>query len=227
MSVLNDIEDNIRQLTEGWQEHIDYKIRIHTEGCGTRECDCPIELRGKTIRHHSLLRQLRDYAEDGDPGPQDDNGSVGNHNKSTSRPPGRVQGFHLLDEITVEAIYLFDRILCEMGLDRTRALRTGLDSILFAMRQDLRDHQDDYPHLLDEAREGTRDWVRRARQLLAHDERPEPLPGMVCGGCGGGLKLRKTPQPAVRCVGSLAAGPCGVEYPHTEWLALYEQQVSG
>lgn len=223
MSVHDEIAANVKQLVHGWYERIEYKIRVHDAECADdiAECDCPTEQRVKRVAHAGLLAQLKDYAENGDPGPRD-GAERGSPNKGGSRPPGPMQGFNLLDEITCEAAMLADTALTDTRGDRSYALRP-VGRILDMLVMMARDLGDEHAELLAAIRHETREWVRRARRVLAHDEQAALLPQTVCGGCGGALVLGGGPGAAVRCIGGQDRTSCGVEYKRGDWLALYEQ----
>lgn len=223
------IEENIKQLTTGWQEKIEYDkpVKYHQGGCadGTG-CACPVvnEKRSKYIRHKPLLEQLREYARHVDLGaePQAERGSP---NKSGSKPPASMAGFHALDEIHIEAYSLTDRVMRESGRSKTfgvdyKKLAAMLDQLPYQCRQIVTD----YPHLVGDILAATGKWVDMAKRVLGFKTSEVMFRDTVCGECGGALLVGRDPNKTdVRCGGTPSTPSCGTKYPMSQWLELYEK----
>ncbi|MFF7774941.1 hypothetical protein ACFZCG_10965 [Streptomyces tanashiensis] len=105
--------ENCKVLGAGWKERIDYTLPVVYHNLGTcsrannrkPRCDCPVrpEERTKYITRESLLEQLRPYQQNRDTGrnPKSERGAP--RVKTPGRPPGNLDGFFTLDEITCDA----------------------------------------------------------------------------------------------------------------------------
>lgn len=208
---MREIEHDVVLLKEGWDERIEFRVCVGGE----------FEIRVNTVRMAGLLDQLRNYSRDGDPGPAS-GAQRGSPNKAGSRPPGRVGGFVLLDEITCEAAYWLDRILTVTGQDRTQGLK-AMPGLLDAIVLECQRIEDTNPGLVADVACVTREWVRRARFLLAHEPGTAMFAGTVCGDCGGALAVSRDAASAtsVRCIGGPAVAGCGRRYERGQWLDLY------
>lgn len=209
--MLHEIEHNVSLLRDGWDERVEYRVRINGE----------FEDRANTVRMAGLLAQLKTYADDGDPGPA--NGAQrGSPNRGGSRPPGAVGGFLLLDEITGEINSWADRLLSETGEDRTLALGS-VGEVLAQIVYECQRLEETHPGLVKDVADATRQWVIRARRLLAHDQGQVLFQGSSCGDCGGALAVAReaATATAVRCVGDGFGGGCGMRYERDQWMDLY------
>lgn len=228
MSTLDNINTNLCHLVKGWDESIDYRVKIwlHHEWCANREpgvvveCECPtvFENRAKTINHDGYLTQLRNFAEEGDSGPASTAERMP-PNKPGSRPPGRMQGFNLLDEITSEAYSLADRVMAEIGMDATYVL-VDLNNLLARLAIEARKREETIPTITRDIRDAFRKWVRDARKVLSYDLPEQMLADTVCGECGGGLAASTG---SVRCAGTPASAPCGTVYDKHTWVSLLQE----
>lgn len=208
MSLVRDIERNVILLRDGWEEKVEHRVRVNGH----------LEARANTVRMAGLLDQLREYAIDGDPGP-DNRAQRGSPNKAGSRPPGRVGGFILLDEINSEAEYWAERLLRETGRELSVMPAPAHLGVLL---DECRRLEETHPGLVGDVAAATREWVRKARKLLAHDDGQVMFAGTVCGDCGGGLAVQReaATATAVRCVGGPEAQGCGARYEREQWLEL-------
>ncbi|OII61192.1 hypothetical protein BJP40_06600 [Streptomyces sp. CC53] len=205
---MREIERNVAALKDGYDERIEYRIRVNGD----------FEERANTVRMAGLLEQLRKVAIEGGRSPA---GRAARRppNKPGSQPPGRTDGLTLLDEITGEVYYWVDRVLMESGRDRTLGL-SPMPALLDALVAETRLLEDTHPALVADIADATRTWVRRARRLLGHDESYVMLEERVCGECGGALAVARDASTAVRCVGSPDGGGCGARYERDTWLGL-------
>ncbi|MGW2206772.1 DUF7341 domain-containing protein [Streptomyces sp. NPDC001774] len=207
---LRDIENNIADLTKAKTEKIEYKVRINGE----------YEDRANTIPTASLYAQLKNFAQHAPNTPKAERTPP---NKPSSRPPGNMAGFLLLDEIASEAAYWTDRALIESGRDRENALNP-MPNLLHVLTRELRHIEDAHPDVIDQVTTVTRGWVKRARHLLGHEQPQTMLTDHVCGECGGGLIVATDASTAVRCIGTPDTPSCGTTYTQDMWLQLLDAQ---
>jgi hypothetical protein len=235
-AVLDRIEDNCQLLWDGYYEHIEYSVEVcyHRGDCKHRgttapkgDCEnCPVvnEKRSAQKKRPGLLQQLQEFKEHKDTDRELKAERGAPRIKVAGRPPGDMGGFFLLDEITCEATALVDRVLEEVGRDRTWATQSIL-SLLRGLPLQVSyfvESRPDQARLIDKA---CQKWVDSARSTLKISTRDTIFDSVVCGNCGGALS---TPagnrgDSDVRCIGTPTAPPCGETYPPGEWLALYER----
>lgn len=208
------IEENVDLLTKGWREKVEYTKPVDYGDQGIIK-----EWRVKHVWRPGLIEQLQEYAKFADTGaePKAERGVPG---KQKSRPPANMAGFHLLDEITVEAYTLADRISQEGGRSSsisTWALRDVLNTLPYQCRQiGEGDLADDIAH-------SVHTWVDKAQRVLGLKTSESMFADTVCGDCGGGLAVGRDPRRTdVRCCGTPSAPPCGKRYGPADWLKLYE-----
>jgi ribosomal protein S27E len=199
--------ESIRQLTQSWQEHIEYGVMINQHP----------ERRGRTITHPSLLDQLDAASKIR---------AAGQRGGGSSRPgprmPGNAAALLLASEIRGEAVALHDELHLvrfepeERPLPRhrhTKELVAGLSVLCHAEPCDE----------VEEVAKAARSWVHRARLLLGHDAPTSALRDTVCGECGGALVVAADASTAVRCAGTPDVPPCGVRYERHDWIRLAEE----
>lgn len=230
--ILLRIQKNCDLLSRGYPEKAEYRVMVsyHQTGCDNRGCSCPQveEARTRTITRPSLLQQLREFAahKDTDRNPKAERGAP--RIKVAGRPPGDMAGFLTLDEIECDIPRVVDRVLEEVGRDRTWAAVSVLQ-ILYGLAGQVGHFIESHPDQAKEIDKAAAGWVRSAKRALRVDAQDAMFEGVVCGNCGGGLA---TPwgnrgEAEVRCVGGLDEGPCGESYPMTEWINLASARVRG
>jgi len=213
MTDIKKIEENIDLLIKGWREKVEYYKPVDYGDQGIIK-----EKRVKHVRRPGLIEQLAQYAKHADTGaePKSERGVPG---KQKSRPPANMAGFHLLDEITVEANTLIDRVVREAGRSAdigTLPLRDTLATLPYQCRQII----DSHPPLVDDIAHAVHTWVDRAQRVLGLKTSEAMFADTVCD-CGGALAVgRDVMRTDVRCAGSPSAPSCGKRYGPADWLRL-------
>lgn len=221
--------ENVDLLIAGWQERIQFKVPVayHRAHCDrdvlSSECDCPVvhEKRTRTLKRAGLIEQLREFQQNKD---------VNREPKSERNPPRvkkpklmpELNGFLVLDEIVCDVFMTCDRIMEEVGRDRTIASQP-VEQVLSSMVYQLPHFAESRP---DQARlfaQATGKWVAAAKRALNVTVSDAQFGDTVCGNCGGGLAVAWDNNSDVRCVGTPQEPPCGETYPMSEWVALYEK----
>lgn len=234
--ILDRIEDNCQLLWDGYTERVDYVVEVayHRGACQYHgkstlpkdDCECPVvsEKRTRQIKRKGLLHQLQEFKENKDTDRELKAERGAPRIKVAGRPPGDLGGFFTLDEISVEVVNLTDRVLEEVGRDRTWASQSvfGILRGLSGQVAHFVEARPDQARVLDKA---CSKWVDLARSTLKISTRDTIFDSVVCGNCGGGLS---TPagnrgEADVRCVGTPDTPPCGETYPPSDWLTLYER----
>jgi hypothetical protein len=210
---LETIRAGAEQLCNGWSEKIEYSIMVNRQ----------IERRAKTIRHPSLIHDLRRHVGVPRQGEKCERTAP---NKPGSRPPGDMSALYLLDEITVEAEYLRTRIRQENGLGDT-ADTPKIEDLLTGLVESLAFMEAGHPDLLGFAAALSSGWVRRARLLLGYDKPRATLRDAVCPDCGGQLAVAADASSDVLCVGDGVNPPCGRVYGQAQWIALAGRNFRG
>lgn len=234
------IEKNCKLLYEGYPEKVDYYLEIsyHRESCQWYgksttpkvDCECPVvvEARTKHVNRPGLLRQLEQFArnKDTDRNPKAERGAP--RIKVAGRPPGDMGGFFTLDEIMCDIPSVIDRVLEEVGRDRTWASQP-VKAILMGLTGQVMHFAEARPDQARVVDKATGKWVKQAQDALRITVGDAVFDSVVCGNCGGGLS---TPwgnrgDHEVRCIGSPTDPPCGHTYPMGEWIKLYEDHKRG
>lgn len=233
-AILDRIEANCKLLHDGYHEKVDYFVEVatHPDTCKYHrkafvpkpDCECPAvqERRVRQIKRPGLLAQLREFArnKDTDRNPKAERGAP--RVKVAGRPPGDLGGFFALDEIECDIPVVIDRVLDEVGRDRTWTAERSVASSLAALHRLAAEFVGEYPdqaRVLDTA---AARWVRQARAALRISVGEAVFESVVCGNCGGGLS---TPwgnrgEAEVACIGTVESAPCGHSYPVSEWIKL-------
>lgn len=213
MTDLETLRANTEQLCSGWSEKIEYSIMMNRQ----------IERRARTIRHPSLIHDLRKHIGVPRKGVKCERSAP---NKPGSRPPGDMSALYLLDEITVEAEYLRTRIRQENGLGHPETTPEVVE-LLAGLVEPLAWLEAAHPDLLRMAAGNSTGWVRRARLLLGYDQPRATLRDTVCGDCGGQLVVAADASSDVLCVGDSLKPACGRVYQQGQWLSLARQNFRG
>ena len=235
-ALLKRIRDNCDALYSGYTEKVDYNLEVayHRNHCPhfgkstlpKQDCECPVvtEKRTREIKRKGYLAQLQEFAanKDTDRNPKAERGAP--RIKVAGRPPGDMGGFFTLDEIMCEIPALIDRVLEEVGRDRTWACQP-VGGILVGLPGQVAHFVESRPDQAREIDKACKRWVDSCRSTLRISTSETIFDSVVCGNCGGGLS---TPsgnrgESDVRCVGKPDTPPCGETYPPGEWLALYER----
>jgi hypothetical protein len=234
--IVDRIDENCKLLYSGYTEHVDYNLEVayHRNSCShygkstipKEDCECPVvnEKRVRQIKRKGYLDQLREFAQNKDTDRELKAERGAPRIKVAGRPPGDLGGFFTLDEIECEIPYIVDRVLEEVGRDRTWACQSARHILIGLANQccHFADARPDQLRVIDKA---CSKWVATARSTLRISTRDTIFDSIVCGNCGGGLS---TPagnrgESDVRCVGTPEQPPCGETYPPGEWLTLYER----
>lgn len=232
---LDRIGANCELLHRGYHEDVDYVVQVayHVETCKhfrkstiPRECECPVvdEKRTRKLMRKGLLDQLYEFSQnkDTDRNPKAERGAP--RVKVAGRPPGDLGGFFALDEITCEIHSVIDRVLEEVGADRTWASMRSTHQMLAGLRYVVADFVESHPDQAGVIDKALSKWVATARSTLRITVSEAIFDSVVCGNCGvGGLSTPWGNEGEVRCVGTPAEAPCGHTYPMTEWVGLYER----
>jgi hypothetical protein len=238
--VIRRIGDNAKILYDGYYENVEYAVDVayHRAECVHHgksalprgDCECPVvtEQRVRKIKRRGLLAQLREFNQnkDTDRNPKAERGAP--RVKVAGRPPGDMGGFFALDEIMCDIPYVVDRVLEEVGRDRTWAA-APVGEILMGLASQCHHFAEARPDQLREVDKAAARWVATARSTLKITVGDAIFDKIVCGNCGGGLA---TPwgnrgESDVVCVGTPGDPPCGHAYPMSEWVKLYEDQKRG
>lgn len=232
---LKRIGDRCESLYKGYKEKVAYTVdvayhRNHCEyygGSKRGDCACPVvkEQRVREINRMGYLEQLKQFSgnKDTDRNPKSERGAP--RVKTAGRPPGDLGGFFALDEITCDIAYVVDRVLEEVGRDRTWASQP-VKLVLMGLRGQVAEFLEERPDQVREIDKATKRWVDSARSTLKITTGDAIFESVVCGNCGGGLTTPWGTEFDVVCVGSPADPPCGHTYPMSEWVALYEGRAS-
>lgn len=223
MSQAERVRNLVVQLITGWDERVEYGevVVYHTKTCDSHDmCGCPeiIEARVRPIRHGALLAQIQESVRLQSTGGAEQGR---NPNKAGSRPPGNTASLHLLDELTVDARFWFERLHDET-FEHPAAIQVGKTAPrillnLLPMCERL-DHT--HPALLRELSGMLVGYIKRARLILGYDRPQSLLADTVCGECKGNLAVASDASTAVRCIGTDQAPGCGVVYQRWRWLEL-------
>ncbi|MER5252915.1 hypothetical protein [Streptomyces sp. NPDC002855] len=219
------ITDLVGQLVNGWHERIEYKERIvtHTPDCSKRHivnykaCSCPesIEARAKSVRQVSLLAQLSMHNQALIKG-----GSQGGRSAPGSRIPGDITALDLLTKIKETATRLRHdmwvvegKFISDWQYRRPESTAMILSGIVI----DARKMQWDSPQTMRVVIKSLRECVAEARMLLGYEAPSRKLRDVVCGTCGGTLKVAADAQSNVWCGGTIDTPSCGTVYVREEW----------
>lgn len=236
--VLKRIEANCELLWSGYHERVDYVVAVayHRAECPHHggpsrpmsmtpgyDCDCPMvdEKRTRKLRRKGYLSQLKEFAEnkDTDRNPKAERGAP--RVKTAGRPPGDLGGFFALDELSCDVIAVVDRVMEEVGRDRTWAANPVWE-VLRGLSSQVGHFIESRPDQAREIDKAAARWVASARSTLRVSTSEAVFDSVVCGNCGGALGTPWGNESDVRCVGSPAEPPCGHTYPMSEWVRLYE-----
>ena len=226
------ISTNAGLLVSGWTERIDYVVEVATHECGrtaplsTAHCECPTEKekRSRSVQRPGLLEQLSEFKKhkDTDREPKAERGAP--RVKTAGRPPGDLQGFFTLDEITCDVYSTADRILEEAGRDRSYIAGLNVQQALLALPYQCSRFGDERPDLAHQLAKATDNWVGAAKRALRMTVSDAIFGDTLCGNCEvGGLAIAWDNNSDVRCIGTPAQPPCGHVYPMSEWVSLYGQ----
>lgn len=233
------IKENCEILHNGYNERVEYiqRVAYHAETCKyharsyvpKEDCECEVvnEKRVRNLRRPGLLKQLEEFSQnkDTDRSPKAERGAP--RVKVAGRPPGDMGGFFTLDEIVCDIPMVVDRVLEEVGRDRSWAAMS-VGNILIGLPGQCAYFAESRPDQLRVIDKAAQRWVDSARSTLKINCGESIFDKIVCGNCGGGLSspYGNRGEADVRCVGTPSAGPCGESYPMAEWIKLYEGTLS-
>lgn len=221
MSDRERIAESVSTLINGWDEHIEYAIRVvvHVNGCSRRNCLCTdrVEARARTMHYPGLLSQLEEAASiPSSAGPS----SGGSSNKPGSRPPGNMASLLLIDTINEEARFWYsDLWFVVKGTPAPSTARKTLPELLLMLVL-VADQAHEHPGLVHELSGSLHKWINKARIMLGYAKPYVQLASTTCHQCGGALAVASDASTDVRCVGTPTDPACGHVYRRENWLEL-------
>lgn len=233
--IIKALRSNCERLTAGYEEKVDYKVKVAYHGATCRyhgrtnqprlSCDCRTEeeARVRTIRRPGLLLQLRDYqkSKDTDRNPKAERAAP---RVKTPKSHPELAGFFTLDEITVDVYTTVDRALEQAGRDRGWASDNIL-AVIGGLASQVGYFVDTHREVAQGILAASYKWVNQAERTLNITVADAQFADTVCGNCNGGLAIAWDNSGEVRCLGTLTTPPCGATYGPGDWLELFGKKV--